>query len=104
MYNHTNVDVTLELDTYLSGLGATWGRFVYRLPIPANLWEMKIVHLEMVNILLAVKVFQKSWSGKRVLVKCDNQAVVAALQSGRACDPFLAACAHNIWYIADLMI
>ena len=59
---------------------------------------MSIVHLDMVNILLAVRVFANHWTGKRVLVKCDNQAVVSTLTCGRARDPFLGACAHNIWY------
>ena len=33
-----------------------------------------------------------------MLVKCDNQAIVSTLTSGRARDPFLGACARNIWY------
>ena len=102
MYNHTNVDITLELDACLLGLRATWGRFVYHLSIPLYFWEMKIAHLKMVNIFLAIKVFQEFWKGIHVLVKCDNQAVVAVLQSSQACDPFLAACARNIWFIAAL--
>ena len=63
---------------------------------------MRIVHLETVNILLAVKVFRKFWNGKCVLMKCDNQAVVAVLQSGWPRNPFLVACERNISYIAGL--
>ena len=54
---------------------------------------MRIVHLETVNILLAVKVFRKFWNGKCVLVKCDNQTVVAVS---------VISCERNISYIAGL--
>ena len=37
-----------------------------------------IVHLEMVNILLAVRLFQVQWSGRRGLIRCDNEAVALA--------------------------
>ena len=40
------------------------------------------------------------WQGKKVLIKCDNQAVVMVLRSGCTQDPFLGACARNIGYIA----
>ena len=32
-----------------------------------------------------------------ILIYCDNFAVVNVLWSGRARDPYLAACACNIW-------
>ena len=57
---------------------------------------MTIVHLEMINIMLAVKLFASQWKCLKLLVKCDNDAVVKVLKSGRARDPFLAACARNI--------
>ena len=63
---------------------------------------MGIVHLEMANILVAIKTFAKAWNSKKVLIKCDNQAVVNVLRSGWAKDPFLGACARNIWYVAAL--
>ena len=62
-----------------------------------------IVQLEMVNILLAVKLFQAQWAGRKILVKCDNEAVVSVLRSGRTKDPYLGACAWNIWYVCALV-
>ena len=61
-----------------------------------------IVHLEMVNVLLAVRLFQTKWAGRKVLIKCGNKAVVTVLRSGRARDPFLGACVRNIWYVSAL--
>ena len=48
-----------------------------------------IVHLKMVNMLVSVKLFQAQWPGRKVLIKCDNEAVVTVLRSGKARDPFL---------------
>ena len=54
----------------------------------------------MVNILLAIRTFKRQWATKKVLIQCDNEAVVTVLRSGKTRDPYLAACARNIWYAA----
>ena len=64
----------IELDACLDGLGAVWKNYVYHLPIPRHYLSLTIVHLEMVNILVALKAFGPFWTKKKVLVKCDNQA------------------------------
>ena len=102
LYDHRPIDFTLELDACLTGLGGRWSKFVYHLPIPRGFMNWSIVHLEMVNILLAVRLFQRQWSGRRVLIRCDNEAVVTVLRSGKTRDPYLGACARNIWYVAAL--
>ena len=56
----------------------------------------------MVNILVALKVYAHTWKGARILIKCDNDAVVKVLSGGIARDPFLAACTWNAWYLAAL--
>ena len=61
-----------------------------------------IVHLEMVNILLAVRLFKECWKGRTVQIKCENEAVVTVLESAKTHDPYLAACARNIWLVAAL--
>ena len=56
------------------------------------------MHLEMINILLAMCLFHTNWSLKKVHIYCDNEAVITVLRSGKTRDGFLAACARNIWY------
>ena len=102
LYDHRPIDHTLELDACLKGLGGRWCRYVYHLPIPEGHMNWSIVHLEMINILLSIRLFQAQWAGRKVLIKCDNEAVVTVLRSGRARDPFLGACARNIWYAGSL--
>ena len=75
---------------------------MYHLPIARGFMNWSIVHLEMMNNLLAVRLFQVQWFGRKVLIRCDNEAVVSVLRSGRTRDPYLGACARNIWYVSAL--
>ena len=97
LYDHRQVDVTLELDACLTGFGGCSGSFVYHLPIERGFRNWTIVHLEMVNILMAIRLFKFQWASRRVFIRCDNEAVVTVLRNGKTRDPFLAACARNIW-------
>ena len=60
LYDHRPIDHTLELDACLTGLGGRWCNFVYHMPICQRYMNWSIVHLEMVNVLLAVRLFQAS--------------------------------------------
>ena len=91
MYDYKHVDATIELDACLTGFGGCWKNFVYNLPIPLGYRNMNIVHLEMLNIFLSLNLFKNHWKHIRVLVKCDNEAVVTVLNSGHTRDPFLGA-------------
>ena len=100
MYDHRAIDISLELDACLTGFGGRCGWFVYHLPIICGFRKWTIVHLEMVNIFLALRLLSQLWSTKKILIHCDNQAVVTVLKSGKTRDAFLAASARNIWYLA----
>ena len=56
----------------------------------------------MVNILIAIRRFKLQWASCKVLIHCDNEAVVTVLKSGKTRDPYLAACARNIWFESAL--
>ena len=100
LYDHKPVDVTLELDACLTGFRGRSGDLVYHLPIVRGFRNWTIVYLEMVNILLATRLFKCQWSSRKVLIQCDNEAVVSVLKNGKTRDPYLGACAQNIWYLA----
>ena len=51
----------------------------------------------MINILVALKVWHLQWTGRRVLIHCDNQAVVSVLNTGKSRDTFLSKMARNIF-------
>ena len=67
MYNHRCVDHEVELDACLDGLGAVWKNFVYHVPLQHQYLNLSIVHLEMLNILVAVRVCSAHWTKRRFL-------------------------------------
>ena len=86
-------DKEIELDACLQGIGARWGNRVYASKLPTTYANMTIVHYEMLNIMVAIRTWGSGWSGKTVLIHCDNEAVVTVLTT----DLTLAAIARNIW-------
>ena len=53
----------------------------------------------MLNILVALRLWSHFWQGQRIVIQCDNQAVVSTLRSGRTKDVLLAAIARNILFL-----
>ena len=99
-FDHRPITVAMELDASLQGLGARWGDQVYTLTIPLGHNNLNICHLEMLNILLALRIWKDQWANSRISVACDNQAVVQVLNSGKTRDLTLAAIARNIQFQA----
>ena len=64
-FYHIPIDVSMELDASLQGLGARWGLQVYILTIPVGYLGFNIVHLEMVNLLAAIRVSVNQWAHKK---------------------------------------
>ena len=60
---------------------------------------MKIVHWEMFNILLALRIWGHYWSNSIVEIHRDNLAIVQVVSTSKTKDPFLAACIRNIWLL-----
>ena len=86
----------IELDASLKGLGAIHKNQVYPISLPKGYMDIVIAHLEMLNILVALRSWVLQWATKTILVHCDHQGVVTILQSGKTKDPTLAAICHNI--------
>ena len=61
-----------------------------------------IAHLEILNIVVALKVWAQYWANKRIKVHCNNMAVVEVLRNGRARDNTLALLARNISLICAM--
>ena len=89
----------IELDASLQGLGAKCGKYVYAISIPKGYENYNIVHLEMLNILVALRTWGLQWKGKALTIHCDNQAVVTILNTGYTRDLTLAAIARNIFML-----
>ena len=88
---------SVHLDACPTGLGAIFDTQVYAMALPASWLNTNIAYTEMINILVALKVWHKQWSGHKVLVKCDNQAVVSVLSTGKTRDSTLRKYTRNIF-------
>ena len=97
-----DVDASVELDTCPTGLGGRWGQQVYTVPLHAEFSNFNIAHTEMLNILVAIRLWHQQWYNKTIRICCDNKASVEVLTSGRTHDRTLAAIARNIQLTAAL--
>ena len=66
------VKSSIELDASLRGLGARWGSRVYTLNLSLGYLDMHIAHLEILNILVALRVQHQFWANSKIAITCDN--------------------------------
>ena len=93
-------NITLYIDACLTGLGGVWCQQVYATPVSPIIGKtLKIVHLEMLNVVVALRLWATEWAHSAVKLFCDNLAVVQVVQSSKTKDSFLAACIRNIWLL-----
>ena len=80
---------THHLDASLTGLGGIWTNRVYSTPVhPIPNFDLTIVHLEMFNILIALRLWGKFWQHSILNILCDNMAVVQVVATGKTKDRF----------------
>ena len=87
---------TIVLDACLQGLGGAVNNEVYALSIPLDFKDYDIVHQEILNIDVVLKIWAQRWKDKKIEIKCDNMAVVDVIRSGRARDQILAKCTYGL--------
>ena len=93
---------TVYVDACLTGVGGSWNNRVYSAPIPQFALTPNIAHLEILNVVVALRIWDQDWTHSTTTVFCDNHAVVQAVNSGRARDLFIAKCLRHIWFIASV--
>ena len=100
IHDQPNKCTHLYVDACLTGIGAFVDGQVYHHEIPyCYRLSLTIVHFEMLNVMVALRLWGESWTNATVKVHCDNAAVVSILNSGSSRDPFLAAAARTLWLI-----
>ena len=97
-------NIVVEADSCLSGCGAIFAQEYYHAIFPELITKvnMHISRLKMLNLVVGTKMWSHNWDRKNVIIYCDNSAAVLTLQSGRSRDPFLLACARELWLHAAL--
>ena len=89
----------LELDACLLGCGAFTGKCYYAEEFPQWLRDEghSIAHLELLNVVVAVKVWCEEWRGQRVEIITDNMNACLAMQTGRSRDGFIQHCVRELF-------
>ena len=97
-------DMELCTDACLQGLGGTLAGKYYSVQLADYSDvidpEYSIVHLELLAVLIAFKLWSIVLKGHKVLIKCDNAAVVRVLNSGRADCPKLQKLMRELVFVA----
>jgi hypothetical protein len=63
---------------------------------------LDICKLEMLNCVVALKLWAPLYNNAAIRLHCDNIATVAVLQCFKGRDPFLQKCAREVWLICAL--
>ena len=91
----------LELDASLEGCGAFTGDTYYAELFPEWLRKEQhpIAHLELLNVVVAMKVWGDAWRGHRVDIATDNMNAYLAIRSGRSRDVFMQRCVRELFVV-----
>ena len=95
---------SIEIDASLQAVGGVWNNNVYSAEIPTFLQGNSgfcIVHYEMLNILVMLRLWAKYWTHKKIVLYVDIIAVVNVCNSGYTTDNFLGARVRNVWLITS---
>ncbi|MCP4256581.1 MAG: hypothetical protein GY774_03530, partial [Planctomycetes bacterium] len=95
---------SIIVDSCLSGAGGHLGGLWFRYEFPNSIMDKgySISILEMINLMVAVKIFSPHLHGHVVDVYCDNLATVNVLQGGKGKCEEMLACAREIWFCSAL--
>ena len=104
LYVKKQVDAEIHLDACLTVVGAVFKNQIYQAKLPEEHKQLDIAALEMLNILVALRLWAKDWSGLSIKIHCGNQAVVSTLNSGKTRDSDLASISRNILCCAQSLI
>ncbi len=63
---------------------------------------LDINYLEPLTIIVACKVWGKSWKRKMLVDHCDNLVSVNVINSGRSRDEFLQCCLRELCYVSAI--
>ena len=101
---HLTPHLDLHLDACLSGCGGIMGDQFYSAQFPEFIMQCghHISRLELLNIVVAAKIWGPTWAGHKVHVFCDNLAACTVLINGITEDPFMAWCLREIFFEATV--
>ena len=92
----------LPTDACTTGAGGFFDDQYFHMPFPSSVH--RFVHdintLELLTIMAALKIWAPFLRGQRLVLQCDNQASVLAINSGCSRTPGMQRCLHEIWFLS----
>ena len=58
---------------------------------------------EIINVLIALRLWGKHWVHSSIDIFCDSLAVVQVVTTGKTKDAILGACIRNIWLLSAVL-
>ena len=100
----TSPDQVFSTDACLAGCGGVCDDQYFRGVFPPFISEqnLDISSLELLTIVVALKLWGARWTGLRITVRCDNEAAVTVVNTGRCRNPFMNSCLREICYFAAI--
>ena len=91
-------DFAFSTDSYMKGCGGICMDEYFHAPFPeAAIEDLKIHHLELLTVLIAVRIWGHRCEGAKIQIYCDNDAAVQVINSSKTKDPFMASCIRELW-------
>jgi hypothetical protein len=83
----TSADIGLYTDASDYGVGGVFEELWFALPLTEAQQQLSIAWKELYAVLLACRAWGRHFTGRRILLHCDNQSVVSIVNSGTSkCD------------------
>ena len=100
----TSPNEVFSTDACLAGCGGVCDDQYFHGVFPSFISEqnLDISSLELLTIVVALKLWGARWTGLRITVRCDNEAAVTVLNTGRCRNPFTNSCLREICYFAAI--
>ena len=100
VFRRNPVSQVVHVDATLTRVGGIWGSRAYTAEIPYDISShASITHLEMYNIVIALRVWAHEWQNSVISIKCDNESAVSVYNSGKTRGTFLNLCLYELWLL-----
>ena len=95
----TAPDVVFTTDSTLSGCGGLTDIAYFHRRYPDYILDAgySINALEILAVTVSVRLWGHMYGGQKILIYCDNEVAVQAINTGKTRDSFVGSCARQLW-------
>jgi hypothetical protein len=101
IHQDSRPSIQIHVDSCITGCGGCTDSAAYHAQYPPSIQQLQwaICHLEALNCLVALRMWQHRLKGQKVHLHSDSATAVAVLQLGRGRSPILQTIAREIWLL-----